>query len=114
MVRAPPRRPRRPPPGRAAPHRVHHLRLARPASIMGLLAVLGPRLLSGLSDDDPAGITTYSILDAEEEHALLWVIALSTAALLDPRARRADRGRHPGAATFFSGRSSRRWRSRRS
>ena len=26
-----------------------------------LLAVLGPGLLAGLSDDDPAGITTYSI-----------------------------------------------------
>ena len=49
---------------------------------MGLLAVLGPGLLAGLSDDDPAGITTYSILGAEEGYELLWVIALSTAALV--------------------------------
>jgi len=49
---------------------------------VGLLAVLGPGLLAGLSDDDPAGITTYSILGAEEGYALLWVIALSTVALI--------------------------------
>ena len=30
-----------------------------------LLAVVGPGLLAGLSDDDPAGITTYSILGAK-------------------------------------------------
>ena len=35
-------------------------RLGLPA----LLAVLGPGLLAGLSDDDPAGITTYSIAGA--------------------------------------------------
>jgi Mn2+/Fe2+ NRAMP family transporter len=82
MVRWPPRRPRRPPPGRTAAHRLHRLRLARPAGIVGLLAVLGPGLLAGLSDDDPAGITTYSILGAEEGYALLWVIVLSTGALI--------------------------------
>ena len=43
---------------------------ARPmaaAALVGLpalLAVVGPGLLAGLSDDDPAGITTYSILGA--------------------------------------------------
>ena len=35
------------------------------AALAGLLAVLGPGLLAGLSDDDPAGITTYSILGAD-------------------------------------------------
>ena len=35
-------------------------RLGLPA----FLAVLGPGLLAGLSDDDPAGITTYSIAGA--------------------------------------------------
>ena len=53
-------------------------RLALP----GLLAVLGPGLLAGLSDDDPAGITTYSILGADYGYQLLWVLALSTAALI--------------------------------
>lgn len=47
-----------------------------------LLAVLGPGLLAGLSDDDPAGITTYSILGADHGYVLLWVLVLSTLALI--------------------------------
>lgn len=47
-----------------------------------LLAVLGPGLLAGLSDDDPAGITTYSVLGAEYGYRLLWVLLLSTVALV--------------------------------
>ena len=50
--------------------------------IGALLAVLGPGLLAGLSDDDPAGITTYSVLGAEHGYQLLWVLLLSTAALV--------------------------------
>ena len=76
------RRPRRPPPGRLTAHRLHRLRLARPAGLVGLLAVLGPGLLAGLSDDDPAGITTYSILGTEQGYSMLWVIVLSTGALV--------------------------------
>lgn len=52
---------------------------------MGLIAfaaVLGPGLLAGLSDDDPAGITTYSILGADYGYRLLWVLAVSTVALI--------------------------------
>lgn len=47
-----------------------------------LLAVVGPGLLAGLSDDDPAGITTYSVLGANHGYRLLWVLALSTVALI--------------------------------
>ena len=47
-----------------------------------LLAVLGPGLLAGLSDDDPAGITTYSVLGADHGYQLLWVLLLSTVALV--------------------------------
>src|SRR6188508_2722781 len=47
-----------------------------------LLAVLGPGLLAGLSDDDPAGITTYSLLGTEYGYQLLWVLLLSTLALM--------------------------------
>ncbi len=47
-----------------------------------LLAVVGPGLLAGLSDDDPAGITTYSVLGAEYGYQLLWVLVLSTVALV--------------------------------
>jgi Mn2+/Fe2+ NRAMP family transporter len=73
----------------AGPHlavRHPHRRLARlrghRVALVALLAVLGPGLLAGLSDDDPAGITTYSILGADYGYELLWVLALSTAALI--------------------------------
>lgn len=42
---------------------------------MALLAVVGPGMLAGLSDDDPAGITTYSILGADYGYRLLRVLA---------------------------------------
>jgi Mn2+/Fe2+ NRAMP family transporter len=54
----------------------------RRGSVVALLAVVGPGVLAGLSDDDPAGITTYSILGAKYGYRLLWVLALSTAALI--------------------------------
>jgi Mn2+/Fe2+ NRAMP family transporter len=44
--------------------------------------VAGPGVLAGLSDDDPAGITTYSVLGADYGYRLLWVLAVSTAALI--------------------------------
>ena len=47
-----------------------------------LLVVLGPGLLAGLSDDDPAGITTYSIAGARYGYTLLWVLLLSVGALV--------------------------------
>lgn len=47
-----------------------------------LLAVVGPGVLAGLSDDDPAGITTYSVLGAGHGYQLLWVLLLSTVALV--------------------------------
>ena len=49
---------------------------------MLLAAVVGPGLLAGLSDDDPAGITTYSVLGARHGYRLLWVLLLSTVALV--------------------------------
>lgn len=56
--------------------------LLRAGGIAALLAVVGPGVLAGLSDDDPAGIATYSILGARYGYELLWVLALSTAALI--------------------------------
>jgi Mn2+/Fe2+ NRAMP family transporter len=71
------------------PGRYTHWRLARRRRLLlrgggvaALLAVVGPGVLAGLSDDDPAGITTYSILGARYGYELLWVLALSTAALI--------------------------------
>ena len=49
--------------------------------IAALLAVMGPGIIAGLSDDDPAGITTYSVLGAKYGYQLLWVLVASTAAL---------------------------------
>src|SRR4249920_4133909 len=54
----------------------------RGPALGALLAVVGPGLLAGLSDDDPAGITTYSVLGAEYGYQLLWVLLLSTVALV--------------------------------
>ncbi|QNN53526.1 NRAMP family divalent metal transporter [Nocardioides mesophilus] len=50
--------------------------------LAALVAVLGPGLLAGLSDDDPAGITTYSVLGADYGYQLLWVLLLATLALI--------------------------------
>ena len=57
-------------------------RRPRAARVVALFAVLGPGLLAGLSDDDPAGITTYSVLGAEYGYQLLWVLLLATMALV--------------------------------
>jgi NRAMP (natural resistance-associated macrophage protein)-like metal ion transporter len=46
------------------------------------MLVAGPGVLAGLSDDDPAGITTYSILGAKYGYQLLWVLTVATAALV--------------------------------
>ncbi len=51
-------------------------------SWIAFAAVLGPGLLAGLSDDDPAGIATYSILGAEYGYELLWVLAIATVSLV--------------------------------
>jgi NRAMP (natural resistance-associated macrophage protein)-like metal ion transporter len=64
------------------PQRALEVLRGRRAGVLALLAVLGPGLLAGLSDDDPAGITTYSILGADYGYRLLWVLTLSTVALI--------------------------------
>jgi NRAMP (natural resistance-associated macrophage protein)-like metal ion transporter len=56
--------------------------MSRRTRIAALLAVIGPGLLAGLSDDDPPGITTYSILGASHGYELLWVLSASTLALI--------------------------------
>jgi NRAMP (natural resistance-associated macrophage protein)-like metal ion transporter len=76
--------PRRAPAGRHVHHRLlrRRSRLLAGGAAATLLAVVGPGILAGLSDDDPAGITTYSILGAKYGYEMLWVLALSTAALI--------------------------------
>ena len=50
--------------------------------LAAFIAVLGPGILAGLSDDDPAGITTYSILGADHGYALIWVLVVATTMLI--------------------------------
>ncbi len=57
-------------------------RSAGTGAIASLMAVLGPGMLAGLSDDDPAGITTYSVLGADHGYRLLWIIPASTILLV--------------------------------
>lgn len=75
---------RRAPPGRHVHRQLLRRRpqLLRRGALVAFIAVLGPGILAGLSDDDPAGVTTYSILGAKYGYELLWVLALSTAALI--------------------------------
>jgi Mn2+/Fe2+ NRAMP family transporter len=57
-------------------------RTAGRSVVWAFLAVLGPGLLAGLSDDDPAGIATYSTLGAQHGYRYLWVIPASTLLLV--------------------------------
>jgi len=50
--------------------------------IGAFLAVMGPGIIAGLSDDDPAGITTYSQLGAQFAYRMLWTLVISTFALI--------------------------------
>ena len=43
----------------------------------GLLAALGPGLITGASDDDPSGIATYSQAGAQFGYSLGWVMLFS-------------------------------------
>jgi len=76
------------PPHAVAHHRrglalqVARLRAAGLSAFFAFMAVLGPGLLAGLSDDDPAGITTYSVLGADHGYRLLWIIPASTLLLV--------------------------------
>ena len=54
----------------------------RKIRLAAFLSVMGPGIIAGLSDDDPAGITTYSQLGAKFAYKLLWVLVLSTVALI--------------------------------
>jgi len=67
---------------RGIARRFTRLRTAGLGAFTAFLAVLGPGLLAGLSDDDPAGITTYSVLGTDHGYRLLWIIPASTVLLI--------------------------------
>ena len=60
----------------------YRFRTAGMGALAAFLAVLGPGLLAGLSDDDPAGITTYSVLGTDHGYQFLWIIPASTILLI--------------------------------
>src|SRR5258708_29988951 len=49
-------------------------RWARRRPSRGLLALLGPGLITGASDDDPSGIATYSQAGAQFGYSMVWVM----------------------------------------
>ncbi len=42
------------------------------------LSILGPGLITGASDDDPSGISTYSVAGATTGFSMLWLLLLTT------------------------------------
>jgi len=47
------------------------------AGLQGFLEELGPGLITGAADDDPSGISTYSVAGASFGYATLWTALLS-------------------------------------
>ncbi len=51
---------------------------AVPARIAGFFKILGPGLITGAADDDPSGISTYSVAGASTGYSMLWLTMIST------------------------------------
>ncbi|MGB6898283.1 MAG: divalent metal cation transporter, partial [Candidatus Acidiferrum sp.] len=49
----------------------------RPGSLRRFFAVLGPGIITGAADDDPSGISTYSVAGAAYGYATLWIALLT-------------------------------------
>ena len=49
---------------------------------LGLLAAMGPGIISGFADNDAGGITTYSVVGARFGYEMLWVLLASALALV--------------------------------
>lgn len=68
------RRPPTPPPGDGA----RETALARePSRVRRLLRLLGPGLIAGAADDDPAGISTFTSIGAALGYATLWTLVIT-------------------------------------
>ena len=48
------------------------------ARIGGFFKNLGPGLITGAADDDPSGISTYSVAGAATGYSMLWLTLVST------------------------------------
>src|SRR3979409_1309851 len=76
-----------------------HLRFRRPPP-SGWLALLGPGLITGASDDDPSGIATYSQSGAAFGFSMCWVMLFTfpLMAAIQEISGRVGRGAGAGAA----------------
>jgi NRAMP (natural resistance-associated macrophage protein)-like metal ion transporter len=50
--------------------------------LSGFLSALGPGIISGSADNDPAGITTYSVIGAQSGYSQNWLLLISTPLLI--------------------------------
>src|ERR1700684_2332350 len=48
------------------------------SKIRKFFSILGPGLITGAADDDPSGISTYSVAGATTGYSLLWLTLIST------------------------------------
>ena len=46
--------------------------------IRNFFSILGPGLITGAADDDPSGISTYSVAGATTGYSMLWLTLVST------------------------------------
>jgi len=58
------------------------VRAHRPRSLRELLLVVGPGIITGGADNDPAGIATYSVVGAGSGFSQNWLLLLSTPLLI--------------------------------
>ncbi|HZT12945.1 MAG TPA: hypothetical protein VFA29_09080, partial [Candidatus Baltobacteraceae bacterium] len=47
-------------------------------TLLAKLQALGPGLITGAADDDPSGISTYSVAGASTGLSMLWLALLTT------------------------------------
>src|SRR6266576_3239558 len=59
------------------PRKQSELAKAAPRGVRHFFAELGPGLITGAADDDPSGISTYSVTGASFGYAPLWTALFS-------------------------------------
>src|SRR5512139_1970023 len=62
---------------RTTKQRPRHRAASAPARVEQFFADLGPGLITGAADDDPSGISTYSVTGASFRYAPLWIAPVS-------------------------------------
>ena len=67
-----------------------------PKGLATVFRALGPGLITGAADDDPAGIATYSQAGAQFGFGLLWTVFLTTPFMIAIQLVSAEIGRVTG------------------